>query len=92
MLAGLAADSRIGSPTAHRCPHERVDVLAAAAGLRGALPAARAAGRSPVTVDGTRIRTDRCRAPRPTARTDLADARVDPWWSGEAAGRADACR
>jgi hypothetical protein len=44
MLAGLAADSRIGSPTAYRCLHEGIDVLAAVAALRGALPAARAAG------------------------------------------------
>jgi len=83
-LAQLAADNRIGSSTAYRYLHEGIDVLAAAApGLRGALLAARAAGHSHVTVDGTLIRTDRCRAPGPTARADRPDARVDLWWSGK---------
>jgi hypothetical protein len=36
-----------------------------------------------VTVDGTLIRTDRCRAPGPTARADRPDRRVDLWWSGK---------
>src|SRR4051794_14230436 len=69
-LAQLAADNRIGSSTAYRYLHEGIDVLAAAApGLRGALLAARAAGDSHVTVDGTLIRTDRCRVPGPTGPT-----------------------
>src|SRR4051794_27803480 len=42
----------------------------------------RAAGHPHVTVDGTLIRTDRCRAPGPTARANRPDARVDLWWSG----------
>jgi hypothetical protein len=83
-LAQLAADNRIGGSTAYRYLHEGIDVLAAAApGLRGALLAARAAGHSHVTVDGTLIRTDRCRAPGPTARADRPEARVDLWWSGK---------
>ena len=52
-------------------------------GLRGALLAARAAGHSHVTVDGTLIRTDRCHVPGPTARADRRDRRVDLWWSGK---------
>jgi hypothetical protein len=83
-LAQLAADNAIGRSTAYRYLHEGIDVLAAAApGLRGALLAARAAGHSHVTVDGTLIRTDRCRAPGPTARADRPEARVDLWWSGK---------
>jgi hypothetical protein len=83
-LAQLAADNRIGSSTAYRYLHEGIDVLAAAApGLRGALLAARAAGHSHVTVDGTLVRTDRCRVAGPTARADRPDRRVDLWWSGK---------
>ena len=83
-LAQLAADHRIGRSTAYRYLHEGIDVLAAAApGLRGALLAARAAGHSHVTVDGTLIRTDRCHVPGPTARTDRSGRQVDLWWSGK---------
>jgi hypothetical protein len=83
-LAQLATDNRIGRSTAYRYLHEGIDVLAAAApGLRGALLAARAAGHPHVTVDGTLIRTDRCSAPGPTARSGRADRRVDLWWSGK---------
>jgi DDE superfamily endonuclease len=83
-LAQLAADNRIGRSTAYRYLHEGIDVLAAAApGLRGALLAARAAGHPHVTVDGTLIRTDRCRVAGPTARADRSDRRVDLWWSGK---------
>src|SRR5919202_2176351 len=83
-LAQLAADNDIGRSTAYRYLHEGIDVLAdRAPGLRGALLAARAAGHSHVTVDGTLIRTDRCAAPGPTARTDRSDRRVDLWWSGK---------
>jgi hypothetical protein len=83
-LAQLAADNRIGRSTAYRYLHEGIDVLAAVApGLRGALLAARAAGHSHVTVDGTLVRTDRVRAPGPTARGDRPEARVDLWWSGK---------
>ena len=83
-LAQLAADNRIGSSTAYRYLHEGIEVLAAAApGLRGALLAARAAGHSHVTVDGTLIRTDRCSVAGPTARADRSGRRVDLWWSGK---------
>jgi hypothetical protein len=70
--------------TAYRYLHVGIDALTAAApGLSGALLAARAAGDAHVTVDGTLIRTDRVRAPGPTARGDRAGARVDLWWSGK---------
>jgi DDE superfamily endonuclease len=83
-LAQLAADNAIGASTAYRYLHEGIDVLAdRAPGLRGALLAARAAGHSHVTVDGTLIRTDRCHVPGPTARTDRSGRRVDLWWSGK---------
>src|SRR4051812_33697953 len=83
-LAQLAADNRIGRSTAYRYLHEGIDVLALAApGLRGALLAARAAGHPHVTVDGTLIRTDRCSAPGPTARTDRSGRHVDLWWPGK---------
>src|SRR3954464_15694427 len=83
-LAQLAADNRIGRSTAYRYLHEGIDVLAAQApGLRGALLAARITGHPHVHVDGTLIRTDRCHAPGPTARTDHPDRRVDLWWSGK---------
>src|SRR5687767_15445458 len=76
------------TPSAARRPyrylHEGIDVLAdRAPGLRGALLAARAAGHSHVTVDGTLVRTDRCHVPGPTARTDRSGRRVDLWWSGK---------
>lgn len=77
-LAQLAADNRIGRSTGYRYLHEGIDVLAAAAsGLRGALLAARAAGHTHVHVDGMLIRTDRCSAPGPTARTGRPGAWVD---------------
>jgi hypothetical protein len=83
-LAQLAADNDIGRSTAYRYLHEGIDALAAAApGLRGALLAARAAGHSHVTVDGTLIRTDRCHTPGPTVRGDRPERRVDLWWSGK---------
>src|SRR3954466_13395310 len=83
-LAQLATDNAIGRSTAYRHLHEGIDALAAAApGLRGARPAARAAGHPHVTVDATLVRTDRVRAPGPTARTDRPDRRVDLWWSGK---------
>ena len=83
-LAQLAADNAIGRSTAYRYLHEGIDVLAdRAPGLRGALLAARAAGHSHVTVDGTLIRTDRCHIPGPTARTDRSGRQVDLWWSGK---------
>jgi DDE superfamily endonuclease len=83
-LAQLAADNAIGRSTAYRYLHEGIDALAAAApGLRGALLAARAAGHSHVTVDGTLVRTDRCHVAGPTARADRPERRVDLWWAGK---------
>ena len=79
-LAQLATDNRIGSSTAYRYLHEGIDVLAAAApGLRGALLAARAAGHTHVTVDGTLIRTDRCSSP---ARRRAPTDQIDGWTCG----------
>src|SRR5919202_162946 len=83
-LVQLAADNAIGRSTAYRYLHEGIDVLAERApGLRGALLAARAAGHSHVTVEGTLVRTDRCHVPGPTARTDRSGRQVDLWWSGK---------
>lgn len=76
-LAQLIGDNRLSSSTAYRYLHEGIDVLAnSAPGLRGALLAARAAGHTHVSVDGTLIYTDRCRVPGPTEKVDL-------WWSGK---------
>ncbi len=76
-VARLAADNTISTATAYRYLHEGIDVLASAApGLHGALLAARAAGHTHVSLDGTLITTDRCRAIGPTAGVDL-------WWSGK---------
>src|SRR3954467_8573829 len=83
-LAQLAADNRIGRSTAYRYLHEGIDALAAQApGLRGALLAARAAGHPHVHVDGSLIRTDRCAAPGPTARTEHPDRRGGLWGWGK---------
>lgn len=76
-VARLAADNKVSTATAYRYLHEGIDVLAAAApGLHGALLAARAAGHTHVSLDGTLIATDRCRALGPTSGVDL-------WWSGK---------
>jgi len=76
-VAQLAADNQIGPATAYRYLHEAIDVLAAAApSLQGSLLAARSAEHSHVNLDGTLIRTDRSKAPGPTAGVDL-------WWSGK---------
>lgn len=52
-------------------------LAAAAPGLPGALLAARAAGHPHVQLDGTPIRTDSCKMPGPTARSDRPERRVD---------------
>jgi hypothetical protein len=76
-VAQLAVDNQLSSSTAYRYLHEAIDVLAAAApSLHGALLAARVAGHTHVHLDGTLIRTDRLKAPGPTAGVDL-------WWSGK---------
>jgi hypothetical protein len=76
-IAQLALDNELSGSTTYRYLHEGIDVLAAAApDLHGALLAARTAGHLHVCVDGTLIRTDRSKAPGPTAGVDL-------WWSGK---------
>jgi hypothetical protein len=73
----LAGDNAISISTAYDYLHEGIDVLAARApGLHGALLAAKAAGYSHVTIDGTLIETDRVATPGPTPGVDL-------WWSAK---------
>ena len=73
----LATDNAISQSTAYDYLHEGIDVLAAQApDLKTALQAARAAGYSHLSIDGTLIETDRCTAPGPTVGVDL-------WWSGK---------
>jgi len=76
-VAQLAADNAIGKTTAYDYLHEGITVLAAQApGLESALLAAKMAGHTHVSIDGTLIETDRCRTPGPTPKVDL-------WWSGK---------
>ena len=76
-LKQLATDNAISKSTAYDYLHEGFDVLAAQAPeLHAALEAARAAGYSHVSIDGTLIETDRCTTPGPTPGVDL-------WWSGK---------
>jgi hypothetical protein len=73
----LACDAGVSVPTGYRYLHEGIDVLAAQApDLHDALEAGTAAGWSHVTVDGTLIRTDRCRTKNPDTGHDL-------WFSGK---------
>lgn len=73
----LARDNGIGRSTAYDLLHEGTTVLASRApAVESALPAAKMAGHSHVSIDGTLIETDRCRTPGPTPG-------VDPWWSGK---------
>jgi len=73
----LATDNAISKSTAYDYLHEGIDVLAARApGLKAAREAAKAAGYSHVSIDGTLIETDRCAALGPTPEVDL-------WWSGK---------
>lgn len=67
-MSQLAGDNSISESTGYNYLHEGIDVLAARApGLHGALLAAKAAGYSHVTIDGTLIETDRV-SPRPDTR------------------------
>jgi hypothetical protein len=76
-MVALARDNAISESTAYAYRDEAVTVLAARCpSLHGALLAAKAAGYSHVTVDGTLIATDRVAVPGPTAGVDL-------WWSGK---------
>src|SRR3954451_6575287 len=73
----LAADTGISLATGYRYLHEGIDVLAAQApDLHQVLAAGAAAGWTHVTLDGTLIRTDRCRTVNPVTGHDL-------WYSGK---------
>src|SRR3954447_2349132 len=73
----LAADTKISIATGYRYLHEGIDVLAAhAPDLHEVLAAGKAAGWTHVTLDGTLIRTDRCRTKNPDSGHDL-------WFSGK---------
>jgi hypothetical protein len=76
-VAQLAADNGISTSTCYDYLHEGTGVLAAQAPrLESALLAAKMAGYSYVTIDGTVMETDRCRTPGPTPGVDL-------WWSAK---------
>ena len=73
----LARDAGVSQATGYRYLHEGIDVLAARApDLHSALEQGRAAGWSHVVLDGTLIRTDRCRVKNPDTGHDL-------WFSGK---------
>src|SRR4051794_9713997 len=73
----LARDAGISLATGYRYLHEGIDVLAAQApDLHQVLQAGQAAGWTHVTLDGTLIRTDRCRVTNPDTGHDL-------WFSGK---------
>jgi DDE superfamily endonuclease len=73
----LAADTKISIATGYRYLHEGIDALAAhAPDLHQVLEAGKAAGWTHVVLDGTLIRTDRCRATNPDTGHDL-------WFSGK---------
>jgi hypothetical protein len=76
-MTQLVRDNKISKSTGYDYLHEGIDVLAAQApGLHGALLAAKQAGYSHVSIDGTLIETDRLSTPGPTEGVDL-------WWSGK---------
>jgi hypothetical protein len=76
-VAQLAVDNAISKSTAYDYLHEGFLVLAECApGLESALLAAKMAGYDHISIDGTLIETDRCRAVGPTPGVDL-------WWSGK---------
>jgi hypothetical protein len=73
----LARDAGVSQATGYRYLHEGIDVLAAQApDLHTVLEQGAAAGWSHVTLDGTLIRTDRCRTVNPDTGHDL-------WYSGK---------
>jgi hypothetical protein len=74
-MTQLATDNAISKSTAYDYLHEGIAVLAdRAPSLESALLAAKAAGYSHISIDGTIIETDRCSTPGPTPGVDL-------WWS-----------
>ena len=73
----LARDLTVSVATGYRYLHEGIDVLAAQTpDLHEVLAAGKAAGWTHVTLDGTLITTDRCRATNPETGYDL-------WFSGK---------
>ena len=73
----LARDAGVSPATGYRYLHEGIDVLAAQTpDLHEVLAAGKAAGWTHVTLDGTLITTDRCRATNPETGHDL-------WFSGK---------
>ncbi|MGR7025464.1 IS5 family transposase [Geodermatophilus sp. URMC 62] len=73
----LARDTGVSVATGYRYLHEGIDVLAdQAPDLHRVLEAGSAAGWSHVVLDGTLIRTDRCRTTNPESGHDL-------WYSGK---------
>jgi hypothetical protein len=75
-MVQLAVDKGVSKSTAYDYLHEGIDVLAAGAPwLESALLAAKMAECKHISIDGTLIETDSCRAPGPTKGVDL-------WWSG----------
>jgi hypothetical protein len=73
----LARDAGISQATGYRYLHEGIDVLAARApDLHSALEQGKAASWSHVVLDGTLVRTDRCRVRNPEYGHDL-------WYSGK---------
>jgi hypothetical protein len=73
----LARDAGVSQATGYRYLHEGIDVLAAQApDLHEVLEAGKAAGWTHVVLDGTLIRTDRCRIKNPDTGHDL-------WFSGK---------
>ena len=76
-LPTLARDTGVSVATGYRYLHEGIDVLAdQAPDLHQVLEAGRAVGWSHVVLDGTLIRTDRCRVTNPESGHDL-------WYSGK---------
>jgi hypothetical protein len=75
-MSTLARDAGVSQATGYRYLHEGIDVLAAQApDLHQVLEQGKAAGWSYVVLDGTLIRTDRCRTKNPDTGHDL-------WFSG----------
>lgn len=72
----LATDNAISTSTAYAYLHEAIDVPAACAPcVHDALLAAKAAGATPLNLDGTLTHTDRVATRGPNG--------ADPWWGGK---------
>jgi hypothetical protein len=79
-ISQLACDNAISVPTAYRCLHEGIAVLAAQApDIHTAIERAKAAGLTHLLLDGTLIHTDRV-----TAKTlNTKGKEIDLWYSGK---------